>query len=216
MFSIEHATKKYVGNTIFENVTLHFQPGHYYTLTGPNGSGKSTLMSSLLQHIGLTEGNLALDGQRVKPGSKDYAEKVFGINDSIGWLPGVTVGEHLELLRAQALTGIADTLPTAKDALEQLGVPQAYDRQPYALSSGQEQRARLASLLLRPARYYFLDEPEKRLDTAGVQWIAQWAQDQVAHGAMVCIATHEPELMKLPHTTSIVFPIDTAEAGGEL
>ena len=30
-------------------------------------------------------------------------------------------------------------------ALEELGVPQAYDREPHTLSSGQEQRARLAS-----------------------------------------------------------------------
>ena len=212
MLSLEHGTKKYVGNTIFENVSLHFEPGNYYTLTGPNGSGKSTLMSCLLQHESLTEGKLSLNGTKVRAGHKDFAREVFGINDAIGWMPGITVGEHLELLRANTIAMCQQAVPTAHEALEELGVPQAYDRQPYALSSGQEQRSRLASLLLRPARYYFLDEPEKRLDVAGVQWIADWAHNTVNNGAMVCLATHDSALNALPETRNIAFPLE--QSGG--
>lgn len=151
-------------------ITVQLHRGTYYTLTGPNGSGKST-MKCLLRQEELTEGYMLLNGASVKSSFLPFRTQVFGINDAIGWLPGVTVGQHLEMM-ARAAAEINEALGTDPENLysprealeEQL---QAYDRQPYTLSSGQEQRSRLASLLVRPARYYFLDEPEKRLDATG-------------------------------------------------
>lgn len=212
---LNQGAKAFDENVIFSGASVTLEPGVYYTLTGPNGSGKSTLMSCLLLHQDLTEGQVLIDGAPVTSASEAFRLQVFGLNDALGWLPGLTVGQHLEILAgegpkiAQKLGMASSQRMSVRQALEELGVPQAYDREPHTLSSGQEQRSRLASLLLRPARYYFLDEPEKRLDTAGVQWIAQWAESTVSAGAAVCIATHDPELNALPGTKNLVFPLDT-------
>lgn len=199
--------KKFLDNTVFSAATLGFEPDTYYTLTGPNGSGKSTLMSCFLRQIELSEGQLLLDGNITRAGDTLYAREVFGINDAIGWLPGMTVGQHLDMLATHAPPYPGFTPLTPQEALDELGIGQAYNREPYTLSSGQEQRARLAALLIRGARYYFLDEPEKRLDIDGVHWIADWAQRTVRSGAMVCIATHDPLLNQVPGTVNIQFPL---------
>ncbi len=211
MIELRDGTKKYNSNVVFEDASLAIEPGTYYTLTGPNGSGKSTLMNCLLRQEELTAGELLLNGKSVTAQNRDYAEQIFGINDSIGWLPGLTIGQHLNLLFDNALplpNPLNTELFTPRQALEELGVPQAFDRQPYTLSSGQEQRSRLASLLVRPAVFYFLDEPEKRLDAAGVQWIRNWAIARVAEGAAVCIATHDEVLNAVPDVVSLRFPLN--------
>lgn len=215
---MDRAAKSYRDNSIFSEISVTFEPGTYYTLAGPNGSGKSTFMSCLLQQEELTEGQVLLDGQPITSASPEFRVQVFGINDSVGWLPGVTVGQHLEMIAAQG-PALAQELGldpkqllSAREALEELGVPQAYDREAFTLSSGQEQRSKLASLLVRPARYYFLDEPEKRLDTRGIEWVATWAQEQTAQGRAVCLATHEPQLNQLPGTRKLTFPLLSDES----
>ena len=207
MIEIQDGAKKFLSNTVFEHATISFNPGTYYTLTGPNGSGKSTLMSCFLRQQDLTTGRLLLDGRRVTAADAQYAYEVFGINDSIGWLPGLSVGQHLDMLARHAPSYPDFESFTPREALTELGIAQAYDREPYTLSSGQEQRARLAALLMRGAKYYFLDEPEKRLDTDGVEWIADWAKYTVENGAMVCIATHDPVLNAVSGTVNLRFPL---------
>lgn len=219
MIELLAAKKAFKENLVFDDASVQLHRGTYYTLTGPNGSGKSTLMKCLLQQEELTEGHMLLNGASVKSSSLPFRTQVFGINDAIGWLPGVTVGQHLEMM-ARAAAEINEALGTdpenlysPREALEELGVPQAYDRQPYTLSSGQEQRSRLASLLVRPARYYFLDEPEKRLDATGVQWITEWVDWRVTDiGDMVCIATHDPLLNEIAGTVNLRFPLNQEES----
>lgn len=218
MIEIRNGTKKYGSQTVFGGILLSFEKGNYYTLTGPNGSGKSTLLSCLLGQEALSQGEILLDGKVVDAQHAQYSKKVFGLNDSIGWLPGLTVGQHLELIirnrnnfhKENPLEG---PLLGAKEALQKLNIPQAYAREPHMLSSGQEQRARLASLLIRPANYYFLDEPEKRLDVEGVEWIAAWIQARVKEGAMVCIATHASRLNSLAGAHNINFPLNNLDSG---
>ena len=44
---------------------------------------------------------------------------------------------------------------------------------PGTLSSGQRRRLALASAFVRPRRLLILDEPEQRLDEAGLEWLAE-------------------------------------------
>lgn len=100
---VHDGTKKYGDNTVFEHVTLELRPGTYTTFTGPNGSGKSTLMSCILGQELLTGGKIFLNRAEIRPGNTTYAQQVFGLNDAIGWLPGLTVGQHLELLSRNSI-----------------------------------------------------------------------------------------------------------------
>ena len=48
---------------------------------------------------------------------------------------------------------------------------------------------------MRPRRLLVLDEPEQRLDTAGLQWLAGRLQREKAEGLGVLLASHAPELV---------------------
>lgn len=200
MISIHNAGKKFNRFTIFDDLSASFKKGKYYTITGKNGSGKSTLMSCLLLQSKLDKGYITLDGNMIPGCETKYIEQVFGINDLIGWIPGMTVGQHLDILYKNSFSlrdSIKIDLLSPEEALDQFEISHVFDREPNTLSSGQEQRVRLASLLLRPALYYFLDEPEKRLDDSGTNLVAKWIEKRTQEGAMVCVATHSPLLKKI-------------------
>ncbi len=47
MIVVNEVTKSFGARTLFENVSVKFNPGNRYGLTGPNGAGKSTFMKIL-------------------------------------------------------------------------------------------------------------------------------------------------------------------------
>lgn len=51
MIVVQEVTKAYGTRTLFDNVSVKFQPGNRYGLTGPNGAGKSTFMKILTGEI---------------------------------------------------------------------------------------------------------------------------------------------------------------------
>ena len=67
---------------------------------------------------------------------------------------------------------------------------------PGTLSSGQKRRLALASAFVRPRRLLILDEPEQRLDTAGLEWLAERLVREKAEGLAVLMASHDPHLVE--------------------
>src|SRR5271169_4559168 len=51
MIVVNELSKSYGSRTLFDNVSVKFNPGNSYGLTGPNGAGKSTFMKILAGEI---------------------------------------------------------------------------------------------------------------------------------------------------------------------
>ncbi|MCF8606557.1 ABC transporter ATP-binding protein [Gordonia sp. HY442] len=51
-------------------------------------------------------------------------------------------------------------------------------------------------MFIRPARLVVLDEPERGLDVAGQEWVADELDRLTGEGAAVLIATHSRELVE--------------------
>jgi ATPase subunit of ABC transporter with duplicated ATPase domains len=47
MITLSNLAKRFGGQTLFEGVSLQFNPGERYGIVGANGSGKSTLLAIL-------------------------------------------------------------------------------------------------------------------------------------------------------------------------
>jgi ATPase subunit of ABC transporter with duplicated ATPase domains len=67
---------------------------------------------------------------------------------------------------------------------------------PGTLSSGQKRRLALASAFVRPRRLLVLDEPEQRLDHAGLEWLAQRLNAEKAQGLAVLLVSHDANLVE--------------------
>jgi len=74
-------------------------------------------------------------------------------------------------------------------------VPQS-GQLPGTLSSGQRRRLALATAFVRPRKLLILDEPEQRLDTEGVAWLAGRLQTERQSGLAIVFASHEPSLVQ--------------------
>jgi ABC-2 type transport system ATP-binding protein len=79
--------------------------------------------------------------------------------------------------------------------LDDVGLLAAADQLPGSLSSGQRRRLALATALVRPRKLLVLDEPEQRLDTAGVEWLAERLKEEKKAGTSILFASHDKTLV---------------------
>jgi ABC-type multidrug transport system ATPase subunit len=181
--------KRFGEQPVLDGFDLEVPEAGITALTGPNGAGKSTLLACLAGAAALDDGVVELLGAVSEPSSADHWRAVYGVLDDFTWLPGLTVTDHLLLLSPERSAAAAD------DALASLGVPGLGDRRPASLSSGQRQRAALATALVRPWHVLLLDEPERHLDAAGEELVVAALRSQLGPARCVVLATHSAALI---------------------
>ena len=199
MIAVSRLAKRHGAETLFENVSLQFQPGHVYGVVGANGSGKSTLLSILAGQEPASEGEVTVP-KRATVGvlAQDHFQYE---HDRI--LDVVMMGDA-ELWEAmvekEALLAKADThfdgdryaeledLVVQRDGytlearageiLEGLGIPTAVHRQPLStLSGGFKLRVLLAQVLASQPDVLLLDEPTNHLDILSIRWLERFLAD---------------------------------------
>jgi ABC-type multidrug transport system ATPase subunit len=139
-------------------------------------------------------GTILLDGVPIDERAETVRRDVAALLDDLDFFPDLTAAEHLDLLaRAHGNPEPEDLVDTL---LDDVGLLAAADQLPGSLSSGQRRRLALATTLVRPRKLLVLDEPEQRLDTAGVAWLAERLQEEKKAGTSVIFASHDPDLVE--------------------
>ncbi|GAB2506021.1 heme ABC exporter ATP-binding protein CcmA [Nocardiopsis aegyptia] len=176
------------GAPVLRGVDLTVAPGEVVAVLGANGVGKTTLLRCL---AGLQQatGEVSVLG-RPPADEPEFWREVAMVGDEPAWYPGLSVREHLELMRAVHGSGRWE----ARSALESFELVGCADRAPSSLSTGQRQRLSLAMALLRPSRLLLLDEPERGLDAAFRERLAGLLAGYAADGGTVVMVTHDPRL----------------------
>jgi len=180
----------YGKTVVLDHVDLDVAKGEIAAITGVNGAGKSTLLRCLAGLHRPSAGTLTVLGSPPRDNA-GFWRAVALVADQPTWYPGLTVREHLELVRLthQPLRGWC--LPAA-DLIDVFGLAERADAVPLDLSSGQRQRLSLAAALARPSRLLLLDEPEQSLDSGFRRDLAGLLRDgYTAHGGTVVMATHD-------------------------
>ena len=177
---------------VLDDVDLTVAEGEIAAVTGVNGAGKSTLLSCLAGLHRPAGGTLTVLGA---PPRDDAAfwRAVALVADVPTWYPGLTIREHLELVRLTHSPVRGWCLP-ADELIDVFGLTARADAVPLNLSSGQRQRLSLAAALARPSRLLLLDEPEQSLDAGFRQELASLLRHgYAAHGGTVIMATHDAD-----------------------
>src|SRR5215217_5494733 len=181
-------------NTIFDRFNLEVRTGEAIALTGRNGAGKSTLLRCLVGADRPDDGSVEVCGNPMRETSPEIRRDVATVIDDLDFFPDLSVVEHLDLLaRAH---GISEPDDVVDEVLEEVQLVPQSGQLPGTLSSGQRRRLALATAFVRPRKLLILDEPEQRLDTEGVSWLAQRLKSERQKGLAIVFASHEPALVE--------------------
>lgn len=159
ILSAEHIQKKYNGNTVLRDVSLHVKKGEIYGLIGKNGSGKTTLFRILIGLIQRYSGTVSV-GEIGVP-----TNKVSAVINSPSLFLNLSAFENI---KAQAfLLGMRDN-SRIRQTLKTVGLEGCGNKLVRNFSQGMTQRLKLAMALLENPDILILDEPVNGLDPDGI------------------------------------------------
>jgi branched-chain amino acid transport system ATP-binding protein len=145
---------------VLRGFTLRVEPGKMVGLIGRNGAGKTTVMRTIMGHLPLLGGSVALDGQdmgRTPPHAR-AARGIGYMPEDRGLVPELTVEENICLP-----LWVAPSLPLQERLAFVYGIlPELLEmreRKALLLSGGQQKLVALARALGVGTRVLLLDEP---------------------------------------------------------
>ena len=175
---------------VLEDVDLTVAGGEIVAVTGVNGAGKSTLLSCLAGLHRPAAGTVTVLGGPPRDDAAFWRAVALVANQPT-WYPGLTLREHLELVRLTH-EPVRGWCLRADELIDVFGLAARADAVPVDLSSGQRQRLSLAAALARPSELLLLDEPEQSLDPGFRQELAGLLREgYTGHGGTVVMATHD-------------------------
>jgi len=169
---------------------LQVSRGEIVLLQGPNGAGKTSILRVCAGLLPIERGSGRVLGIDLVAQRDEVRSRVGLLGHSNGLYLDLTVEQNIrfwasmvnatedEIVRAMSLMRIDGRLSSVKAA---------------RLSAGQRRRCALASLIVRRAEIWLLDEPHAGLDAAGRDELDALLRNAVAAGATVVLASHESE-----------------------
>src|SRR6202035_2348579 len=199
MIAVSDLGKSFGPQTLFEGVSIQFNPGNRYGLVGANGSGKSTLLKILAGQEQPSAGTVAMP-KRLKLGvlEQDHFRyeqmpilEVAMMGDHAVW-EAMVEKEHLltnseKAFDADRYAELEDLIlhhdgytleSRAGEVLEGLGIPTEVHRQAMStLSGGFKLRVLLAQVLAADPDALLLDEPTNHLDILSIRWMEKFLEN---------------------------------------
>jgi ABC-2 type transport system ATP-binding protein len=189
--------KKVIGSkTIIHGISMEVLPGEVFGFLGPNGAGKTTTIRMMVGLMGITEGEVRINGYSIE---KDFEKAISNIGGII---------ENPEMYKF--LSGYDNLLqyarmlpvPVKKERINEIvklvGLEKRIHEKVRGYSLGMRQRLGLAQALLHSPALLILDEPTNGLDPAGIREIRTYIR-KIAHeeGIAVFVSSHMLSEMQL-------------------
>lgn len=205
-------TKKFLDETLFDNVKLTLNSGDTIGLVGRNGEGKTTLLRLLCGSESPTTGIISWK-KNIKIGYLDqipnYAdnERVYTCLKSVFGELNI-ISEQLKLLEEKMSMDVndIDELMLRYGNLQSyyeehggyeidakirrvasgLNITHLLESQWKDLSGGERTKVGIAQILIKPTDLLLLDEPTNHLDFKSIEWLTNYIKNY--HGATVVVS----------------------------
>lgn len=186
--------KKFNTKTVFEGLSFEHHTG-VLGISGSNGSGKSTLLKCLAYLLRPHSGSVVWKNDEHLMNQKEVKSHIGYAAPYINLYAELSVAENLIFLMeaggAQAKTEEIHTL------LERAQIPHLRDQLFGSLSTGQQQRAKLAAALVRNPKILMLDEPGSNLDEKGHELVSSIVHSEAEKGTLIFLASNDPNEIDL-------------------
>ena len=167
MIEYKHVALRYTEKDILKDVNLRIENGEFMVLVGPSGSGKTTMIKMINRLLEPTDGNIYMDGKRIK----DYDERELRLStgyvlQAIALFPNLTVAENIALIPEMKGWSKEQIASKTEELLDKVGLPAAEyaNRMPSELSGGEQQRIGIVRAIIGEPKILLMDEPFSALD----------------------------------------------------
>ena len=182
------------GETVLDNINIHFNDSEFLTLLGPSGCGKTTTLRIIGGFLTPSSGDVLFQGVRINdvPPHKRRVNTVF---QRYALFPHLDVYENIAFaLRViEAPTRVLKKKVPA--ALSLVGLAQKYKSYPKELSGGEQQRVAIARAIVNEPSILLADEPTGNLDPANSWEIMKLLEEANNRGTTVVVVTHNHEIV---------------------
>lgn len=197
MIEYKHVALSYGDKSVLKEVNLQIADGEFMVLVGPSGSGKTTMLKMINRLLEPTDGNIFMDGQRIK----DYNERELRLStgyvlQQIALFPNLTVAENIALIPEMKGWPKAEIAEKTALLLDKVGLPmEEYGhRRPSDLSGGEQQRVGIVRAMIGQPKILLMDEPFSALDAISRKQLQALTKDLHREFGMTTIfVTHDTD-----------------------
>lgn len=179
---------------VLRGVSFTAQPGEVIALVGSSGAGKTTLVNLLPRFYDPQEGDIRIDGVRIREVTLRSLRRQIGIVPQETTLFSGTIAQNIAFGQTQfELEAVIEAARVANADQFIRQFPEGYNawvgERGVNLSGGQRQRLAIARAVLLNPRILILDEATSALD-AESEALVQEALERVMQGRTVFIIAH--------------------------
>ena len=209
LLEMNHIKKRFDGQEVLKDISIHVDEGEVLSIIGPSGSGKSTMLRCATMLETIDDGEIiylgdaaavSRDGHAVYAKAADLKKihNYYGlVFQNFNLFPHYSVLKNITdaPMRVQK-RGKAEVYAEARELLRKMGLEDREKAYPYQLSGGQQQRVSIARALAMKPKILFFDEPTSALDPELTGEILKIIKDLAAEKMTMVIVTHEMNFAK--------------------
>ena len=221
LWELDGVTKRFVGVTANDRISLKIYPGEIHGLMGENGCGKSTLIKVLSGAHQPDEGRILHLGVPVRLWSPIAAREagVSTVFQEFSIVASLTVAENIYLGRWPRKKHGVDwqAMRTgAKRVLDEMAVAIDPDAIVAGLSVAEQQMVEIAKALASDATLLILDEPTTALGLSEIARLHDLLRRLKARGVAILYISHRlDEVVELVDTVTVLKEGKVAAAAAE-
>jgi len=186
--------------TAVKDVGLVAHFGEMLFIVGPSGSGKTTLLSMISGILRPNAGRVTVKGDDIWTLNNDQLAD-FRLN-TIGFVfqdyhlfPRLTTAENIAIPLILKQQNWNESVTTAKEYLDIVGLKDKGEILPIKLSGGEQQRVAIARAIISKPEILILDEPTASLDGDTGRMIIAFVKEKILNKSRcILIVTHDARI----------------------
>jgi len=210
--------KSFGTQKVLDGLSFEVEAGKTLAIMGGSGTGKSVVLRHAIGLLSPDSGRVEVEGRNVPTLTRSELGELrkrmgflFQEGALINWL---SVGENVALpLRENSRLSDAEIRDKAREQLERVHIPDAWDKMPSQISGGMKKRVGLARALVTDPQIILYDEPNAGLDpeiSASINHLIRELKDVLHVTSIVvehrvsCIKTVADEVLFLEKGRALV------------